>query len=421
MWGEWTTFHLGNVCVKIGSGATPRGGSGVYLERGAVALIRSQNIYNDGFRREGLVFITSEHAAELEHVEVLPGDVLLNITGDSVARCCEVDALVLPARVNQHVAIVRPDLTKLDPRFLRYCLVSPEMQRWMLSLAGSGGTRNALTKGMIESFAIVAPEDIPEQRAIARILGALDDKIDLNRRMNDTLQAVARAIFKSWFVDFDPVRAKAEGRQPAGMDEETAALFPDAFQDSPLGKIPKRWNVRGFGEVIELAYGKALKEADRRVGPIPVYGSNGRVGWHDEKLVDGPGIIVGRKGNPGIVTWSPTAFFAIDTTFYVIPKGPVQSMHYLFHAIRLQDLKSLGADSAVPGLNRNIVYMNSILVPPPGVLASFDINVRNLYNKIHANDEETRTLAAVRDALLPKLLSGAIRVKEAEQVVERVV
>jgi len=271
MKGEWASVRLGDVCTKIGSGATPRGGGSVYFDSGEVALIRSQNVYNEGFRRSGLAFLTTQHAQELEHVEVRPGDVLLNITGDSVARCCRVDESILPARVNQHVAIVRTDPEKLDSQFLRYCLISPQMQNQMLSWAASGGTRNALTKGMIESFSICAPIDIGEQRAIAQTLGALDNKIELNRRMNETLEAMARAIFKSWFVDFDPVRAKAEGRQPFGMDAETAALFPDSFEDSPLSKIPKGWSLRELDAIAHFLNGLALQRYPAQDGEsLPV-------------------------------------------------------------------------------------------------------------------------------------------------------
>src|SRR5437016_10099290 len=206
MSSEWTTFRLGSVCSKIGSGATPRGGDSVYLDEGEIALIRSQNIYNDSFHHDGLTYLTEQHAAELANVEVVEHDVLLNITGDSVARSCQVDPDILPARVNQHVAIIRPDPTVLWPRFLRYFLVSPAMQAEMLSLAGAGATRNALTKGMIESFEVPAPLDVNEQRAIAHILGTLDDQIELTRRMTETLEAIARALFNSWFVDFDPVQ-----------------------------------------------------------------------------------------------------------------------------------------------------------------------------------------------------------------------
>ena len=166
----WISMRLGEVCTKIGSGATPRGGKDVYLQDGPYALIRSQNIHNHGFRHEGLAFIAEEHANMLRNVEVLAEDVLLNITGDSVARVCQVAPDVLPARVNQHVAIIRPDVVKLDPTYLRYFLVCPEIQAVLLSWAGSGGTRNALTKEMIESFEVPTPP-LPEQRAIAHILG----------------------------------------------------------------------------------------------------------------------------------------------------------------------------------------------------------------------------------------------------------
>ena len=324
--GQWREVPLGEVCVKIGSGATPRGGKEVYLQDGPYALIRSQNVYNDGFRREGLAFIGEHHAEALRNVEVFEGDVLLNITGDSVARVCQIPSDALPARVNQHVAILRPDSAILDPEYLRYYLVSAEMQTLLLSWAGSGGTRNALTKGMIESLELPLPH-LPEQRAIAHVLGTLDDKIELNRRMNETLEEMARALFKSWFVDFDPVRAKMDGRwrrgeSLPGLPADLYDLFPDRLVPSELGKIPEGWEVKELGELVELAYGKALRAKDRKGGPIPVYGSNGQVGWHDKKLVNGPGIIVGRKGNPGIVAWAHSDFFSIDTTFYVVPRDP---------------------------------------------------------------------------------------------------
>jgi type I restriction enzyme S subunit len=267
MAGEWTQIRLGNVCSKIGSGATPRGGGSVYLDQGEFALIRSQNVYNHGFHHDGLAYLSQQHADELSNVEVQKGDVLLNITGDSVARSCQVDPEILPARVNQHVAIIRPDPKKLAPRFLRYYLVSPTMQSRMLSLAGAGATRNALTKGMIEAFELEAPTNVVEQQAIACILGALDDKIELNRRRNRTLEAMARTIFQSWFVDFDPVRAKAAGGKPAGLSKEIAALFPASFEESSLGEIPKGWRAGTVGDVAnfnEWTLGKrdVLEEID---------------------------------------------------------------------------------------------------------------------------------------------------------------
>ena len=205
MGDEWgNSYKLSSLCSKIGSGATPRGGSAVYLEKGKFTLIRSQNILDNAFNREGLVFIDSLAAKKLSNVTVEDRDLLLNITGDSVARCCLVDSSILPARVNQHVAIIRPDITKVNSSYLRYVFISRAMKSLMLSLAGAGATRNALTKSMIENLDIQLPS-LFRQKQIADILGSLDDKIELNRQMNTTLEAMAQAMFKSWFVDFDPV------------------------------------------------------------------------------------------------------------------------------------------------------------------------------------------------------------------------
>ena len=256
---------------------------------------------------------------------------------------------------------------------------------------------------------ILSLPPLPEQRAIAHILGTLDDKIELNRRMNETLEEMARALFKSWFVDFDPVRAKMEGRD-TGLPPDVADLFPDRLVESELGEIPEGWEVKALGELIELAYGKALKAGDRKGGSIPVFGSNGQVGWHDEKLVAGPGIVVGRKGNPGIVTWAHSDFFPIDTTFYVVSKNTTEELPFLFFALTAQNLPSVAADSAVPGLNRNLAYMNRQLVPNKLVIEEFNHYASAIFTRRHSLEEESRTLAALRDALLPKLVSGELRV-----------
>jgi len=136
---------------------------------------------------------------------------------------------------------------------------------------------------------------LPEQRAIAHILGSLDDKIELNRRMNETLEAMARALFKSWFVDFDPARAKVEGRD-SGLPRAIDDPFPDSFEDSAVGEIPKGWAARAWGALATLEYGRALRGYGRQDGAYPVYGTNGRIGTHTEALSPYPGVIIGRKG-----------------------------------------------------------------------------------------------------------------------------
>jgi type I restriction enzyme S subunit len=301
---------------------------------------------------------------------------------------------------------------ELDMRWLYYAI-----KHYKLGEVDDGSPIPSTTRAAVYMLDLDVPPP-NEQRAIAHILGTLDDKIELNRRMNETLEAMARALFKSWFVDFDPVRAKSEGRDP-GLPKPLADLFPDSFEDSELGEIPKGWEVKSLGDLLELAYGKALKAEDRHGGNVPVYGSNGLVGWHDERLAAGPGIVLGRKGNPGVATWAPTDFFAIDTAFYVVPKAVCRSVHFLFHVLKTHDLASLGADSAVPGLNRNLAYMSAQVLPPQRLLDKFGKFSSSLTARVHDCSEQSRTLAALRDTLLPKLISGELRVKDAEKFVER--
>lgn len=417
MAGEWATFHIGDVCTKIGSGATPRGGSSVYLDWGDVALIRSQNVYNDGFHHDGLVYLTKKHANELANVEVAAGDVLLNITGDSVARSCQVDAEVLPARVNQHVAIIRPDPKKLSPRFLRYYLVSPNMQAEMLSLAGTGATRNALTKAMIESFEVPAPEDVVEQQAIANILGTLDDKIELNRKMNRTLENIAQAIFKSWFVDFDPVRAKAEGRDP-DLSEKIADLFPDSFEDSELGEIPKGWRVCRWGDEVILEYGKSLRDYASKDGPYLVYGTNGPIGRHSTALCEHPGVIVGRKGAYRGIHFADRPFFVIDTAFYIKPKTPL-NLRWAYYVLLNEDINGMDSGSAIPSTSRSDFYNIPLLLPPYDLQELFHRVCLSYWDRQSANDTQSSNLLSMRNVLLPELISGKLRISNVKAAIDK--
>ena len=346
-----------------------------------------------------------------ESVRIRSGDLLFSWSGQPETS---IDAFWWRGPegwLNQHIFRVTP-INGVDSTFFFYLLryLKPNF----VAIARNKQTTGLghVTKRDLENIEAALP-DLSEQRAIAHILGTLDDKIELNRRMNETLEEMARALFKSWFVDFDPVRAKMEGRD-TGLPLDVADLFPDRLVESELGEIPEGWEVKTLGELIELAYGKALKAGDRKGGSIPVYGSNGQVGWHDEKLVAGPGIVVGRKGNPGIVTWAHSDFFPIDTTFYVVPRNTNEELPFLFFALTAQDLPSVAADSAVPGLNRNLAYMNRQLVPDKLVIEEFNHYTSAIFTRRHSLEEESRTLAALRDALLPKLVSGELRVTQLE-------
>ena len=441
---EWRNMKLGEVCTKIGSGATPRGGKKTYLQEGPFALIRSQNVYNDGFHHDGLAFISDEQADDLRNVKLAEEDVLLNITGDSVARVCQVDPGILPARVNQHVAIVRPDPAKLDAGFLRYYLVSPHVQSMLLSWADSGSTRKALTKQMIESFEVSAPADVDEQRAIAHILGTLDDKIELNRRMNETLEEMARALFKSWFVDFDPVRAKMDGRwcrgqSLPGMPADLYDLFPDRLVDSELGEIPAGWDVSEIGREVEVVGGSTPSTKE------PTFWQDGDIHWATpkdlsnlqslvllgtERKITSAGL---KKISSGLLpvgtvlmsSRAPVGYLAIAQVPLAVNQGFIAmkcnkriSNTYIFFWCEenMEIIKANAGGTTFAEISKRNFRPLKIIVPVTGTMPLFDSIFDPIMKRITVNDLESRFLAALRDTLLPKLVSG--EVGDAERSVE---
>lgn len=430
MAGDFQSLTLGMVCSKIGSGATPRGGKEAY-RGGATSLIRSQNIYNDRFVHDGLAFLDDKQADGLRNVAVEVGDVLLNITGDSVARCCQVDPDVLPARVNQHVAIIRPWPEVLDARFLRYSLVSPTMQAQLLARASAGATRKALTKGMLKSLVIKAPT-LPEQRAIAHILGSLDDKIELNRRMNKTLEVMARASFKDWFVDFGPVRAKMENREPY-LPREVWDLFPDRLVASELGEIPEGWKQNTLADLTilnpeswsrkappsEIEY---VDLANTKWGQIE---KTSRMTWEHapsraQRILRPGDSILGtvRPGNGSYALIGSDGLTG-STGFAVLrPRHDAGKAAVYLAATSGENIDRLAylADGGVyPAVSPEAVLATPLVLPEintpkASILQAFSDTVDALLDSIEQRKSESKNLAGMRDTLLPKLISGELRV-----------
>ncbi len=401
-----------------------------------VALIRSQNVYNDGFHLDGLAFITDEDAKRLAQVEVKEGDVLLNITGDSVARVCQVPVEILPARVNQHVAIIRPRTDVLDAQFLRYFLVSPSIQAQLFVLASAGATRDALTKAMIQDLGVPAPP-LHLQRAIAEMLGGFDRKIELNQRINKTLEAMARAIFKSWFVDFDPVRAKADGRQPAGMNAETAALFPRSFNEAVIGKVPVGWRVATLPEITEINPRHLLRKDTPAtyldMQNMPTHGHR-ILGWTRRPFVSGSRFTNGdtliaritpclENGKTAFVDFLGDGEVAWGSTEFIVlrPKEPLPPEYGYCLArdeeFRTHAIRNMTGSSGRQRVATNCFSQYCVAVPAKSISQRFEQTVRPLFAGAKANSEEAATLTAIRDTLLPKLISGEVRVRDVEKVV----
>lgn len=300
-----------------------------------------------------------------------------------------------------------------DPRFVGYFLQTINFLAYSDKAAVPGVNRNHLHVAKIRY-----PADPMEQRSIASILGALDDKIELNRRMNETLEEMARTLFKDWFVDFGPTRAKMEGREPY-LAPELWELFPERLDDE--GK-PEGWQARPVGDFAELRGGKQLeKKRISTKGTIPVFGGAGVMGFTDRHNADGFVISVGRVGAYCGQFFSHRGKAWINNNASLIrPLGSV-SAEWLFQSLRHADIEVIKKGAAQPFVSNTDIANMPIMWPGENIVLRFTEILAPMMLKIEQNNGEASTLAATRDLLLPKLMSGEIRVKDAEKTVESVV
>ena len=431
MGGEWAEAPLSELTEFIVDcpHSTPE-----WTDSG-VAVLRSNNIRNGRLDLSSPSF-TNEDGFNSRVKRALPmeGDIVLTREAP-MGEVCMIP-YGLRCCLGQRMVLIRTDDSKLNSGFLLYALQSPYLQNQISWSEGTGTTVSNIRIPVIKGFQIPTPP-VDEQVKIAQVLGALDDKIELNRQTNETLEAMAQALFKSWFVDFDPVidnalaagndipepfKARAAARQALGdarkpLPEEISCECPDGFEfRDEMGWLPRGWEFCKLGDVLELLYGKSLPARDRLDGPYPVYGSGGISGSHLESIVEGPGIIVGRKGTVGSIYWVDEDFYPIDTVFYVKAFEMVP-LSFVYRSLLRIDIKSMGADSAVPGVNRNALYSAPIVRAPNNVLTEFESRTKDFWTKQTLHVRQSSTLSKLRDTLLPKLLSGQLTIPDAEKLV----
>ena len=293
---------------------------------------------------------------------------------------------------------------------------------------------------MLSRLSLYLPSLSESTHAIAHILSTLDDKIELNRQVNETLEATARAIFKSWFVNFDPVKAKMEGRKPPCMDTETAALFPSAFQDSSLGKIPHGWQVLPLPEVIEVNPRRVLKKGT--IAPylhmqnLPTQGHRPNDWTYREfnsgtKFTNGDTLLARitpclENGKTGFVDFLDEDEVGWGSTEYIIlrPKPPLP-VEFGYYLARSDDLRMFAIHNMTGTTGRQRVPAScfdyyQFAVPSAPITQKFSKIVKPLMEKIRVNNQQSHTLSQTRDTLLPKLLSGEIRVDNANEILEKI-
>ena len=274
----------------------------------------------------------------------------------------------------------------------------------------------SLIRGILSSIPVWVP-DPSEQRTIAHVLGTLDDKIELNLRMNETLEVMARVLFKSWFVDFDPVHAKIEGRDN-GIPPDIADLFPARLVDSELGEIPEGWEVSKVGDVAIVSSGKRPSVRSRVASPeagIPVWGANGPIAFTSEPLVDFPILLTGRVGTLGSVFRISSPCWPSDNTLTVKARSN-QYFEYLYFQMERIDYNSLNRGSTQPLLTQSDLKAQPIILPPLGIIEQFNGFTGLLFKKYDEGKFESDTLAVLRDTLLPKMVSREVRVDYSQEL-----
>ncbi len=368
---------------------------------------------------------------ELDRFAVQAGDLLFarrSLVAEGAGKCSLVLGDGEPRAFESSIIRARPDKKKAVPAFLYY-LFSSTYGRFLMSSI----LRQVAVSGIASSDLVNLEVPLPplsEQRTIASILGALDDKIESNRRMNETLEEMARALFKSWFVDFDPVRAKMEGRRPFGMDDETAALFSDSFEDSAQGEIPKGWTAGTVGDDFNITMGQSPPgETYNEIGEgLPFYQGRRdfKFRYPTLRVYCSAPKRTAQSGDTLVSVRAPVGDVNMAESVCCVGRGVAAVRHktgsrsYTYYAMR-----SLGSyferfesEGTVFGaVNKQGFATIPFLLPPPALIERFESSIFPLDQRIEVQEKQSRTLATIRDALLPKLLSGEVRVEEVEGIV----
>ncbi len=425
---------------------------GQYVDNG-VPVIRVTNINDGQLQLDDVLRVSTEIESKYRRTRLKGGEVLLTLVGSTGQSKIVTDELI-GWNVARAIAVIRP-AEDIGSNWINICLQSMDTKHFLDVRANTTVQKTLNLKDVRDIPILLPPEGT--RKAIEVIATTLAHKIQLNHQINQTLEQIAQAIFKSWFVDFEPVKAKIAALEAGGSEEDallaamqaisgrslldagastagadaqltrfhaeqpeqyaelraTAELFPAAMQDSELGEIPEGWKPAPLSDLFELHRGFDLPQKIREDGSYVVYAAGGLHGTHSQYKMEPPGIITGRSGVIGNVYLSLKKYWPLNTTLYVRQFrscGP----YYAYHLLKILDLKSLNSGSAVPSLNRNFVHSIAVLNPGSTVLNKFEILSSSLFEQIVKNIDQSELLSTLRDTLLPKLLSGELSVSDAE-------
>ena len=383
---EWKKYKLGNL-INVKHGFAFKGEFFSDQPTQDILLTPGNFKIGGGFKADKFKYYNGDYPADYILKE---GDILITMTDLSKAG----DTLGYSAKIpkhsgikylhNQRLGLVQFKSDEIDPDFLYWVLRTKPYQFYIVGSA-TGSTVKHTSPTRICSYEFQEPKDIEEQRQIAQILSSLDDKIELNLQMNQTLEAMAQAIFKEWFVNFN---------------------FP-GFDGELVDGLPKGWKVEKLANVCTVKYGKDHKHLDD--GDIPVYGSGGIMRYAEKALYEKESILIPRKGTLTNLFYVTEPFWSVDTMFYtIINEDCIRK--YLFYLLKTLNLASMNVGSAVPSLTTEVLNKIDIVVPEYGLLQEFENSISTFYSKMDVNNQQIKSLTQTRDTLLPKLMSGQLEV-----------
>ena len=439
MSSEWGQVRLGD-CIELTTGFPFKSADYIDSDEG-IRLLRGDNIVQGLMRWDGVKRWPNTNTQGIEPYFLSEGDIVLAMDRPWISAGLKFSSIRksdLPALLVQRVARIRP-LLGIDSRFLHCVIASSDFSKYIQNVT-TGTAVPHISAKQICDYRFRLPDE-STQKNCGRIVMAMDDRITLLRETNATLEAIAQALFKSWFVDFDPVRAKAEGRQPEGMDPATAALFPDTFGDSELGLVPKGWFVKPIGDVVECLGGGT---PDTKVAsywepaehswttPKDLSGLQSPVLLQTERKLSPLGLA---KVSSGLLpagtlllsSRAPIGYLAIaqmpvavNQGYIAIPPGGQLSPLFMLFWCRqnMEGIKGRANGSTFMEISKKAFRPIPALVPSPEVLSVFSNIADTLFDRLIENERQAQTLTQLRDTLLPRLISGQLRLPEAVEEVE---
>lgn len=433
MSSEVVEHRLESICLLVVDcpHATPK-----WTDSGVVVL-RNQNIKGGRLDLSSPSYTDEEHyLGRIKRAVPQAGDIVITREAP-MGDVCQIPE-GLKCCLGQRQVLLRPDPKKVDSRFLLYALQSPYIQHQIGWNEGTGSTVSNLRIPVLEALSVPTPE-LAVQREIAETLGAIDDRITLLRETNTTLEAIAQALFKSWFVDFDPVHAKMQGRAPEGMDEATAALFPDSFEESELGVVPKGWSMIAFRDSINVIGGGTPKTSTPEYwgGDIPWFSvvdapnlsdvfvvdtekhiTEAGLNGSSTKLLPAGTTIISARGTVGRLALTGCPMAMNQSCYGLRGKAGDQYFTYFSTTRLVEQLKQRAHGSVFDTITQETFAGVSLCYPATEVIQAFEQLVEPLLMRIRENLIQANSLASIRDALLPRLISGQIQISDVQTEAE---